>query len=82
MNLKGLQLIIVSPEKEIFTDEISSVTLPGSIGSFSILPNHAPIISSLKKGTLTYVSGGAEQQIEIEGGFVEYSNGLISVTIY
>jgi F-type H+-transporting ATPase subunit epsilon len=51
----ALQLNIVSPEKELFNGEVSQVTLPGLLGQFTILPNHAPIVSSLKKGEIIYV---------------------------
>lgn len=40
----ALQLNIVSPEKELFNGEVSQVTLPGLLGQFTILPNHAPIV--------------------------------------
>ena len=46
--MKELHLSIVSPEKSIFDGDVKIVTLPGMIGSFSILPGHAPIVSSLK----------------------------------
>ena len=46
--LKKLHLSIVSPEKSIFDGDVSIVTLPGTVGSFSILPGHAPIVSSLR----------------------------------
>ena len=45
-------LEIVSPEKTLFTGDVSSVQLPGSEGSFQILNNHAPIVSTLKKGEI------------------------------
>lgn len=48
--MKKLHLNIVSPEKELFNGEVESVTLPGTMGSFSILPQHAPIVSSLGTG--------------------------------
>ena len=59
--MKGLHLDIVSPEKEIFTGEVDSVTLPGTLGSFTILVQHAPIVSSLKAGTLAYVTKDGEE---------------------
>jgi F-type H+-transporting ATPase subunit epsilon len=43
-------LEIVSPEATLFSGEVTSVTLPGVTGSFQILNNHAPIVSTLKKG--------------------------------
>ena len=46
--MKKLHLNIVSPEKELFNGEVESVTLPGTMGSFSILPQHAPIVSYIQ----------------------------------
>ena len=82
MSDQVLHLSIISPDKRIFEGEASSVTLPGSAGSFTILAHHAPIVSSLKKGTLTYVSSGNEQTVDIEGGFIEMSNEVVTVCIY
>lgn len=47
--MKELHLSIVSPEKSVFDGDVKIVTLPGTIGSFSILPGHVPIVSSLKE---------------------------------
>ncbi len=81
--MKKLHLSIVSPEKSIFDGDVNIVTLPGTIGSFSILPGHAPIVSSLKEGTLSYVSieDGEEHTLDIQGGFVEMSAGEVSACI-
>ena len=49
--MKELHLSIVSPEKSVFDGDVKIVTLPGTIGSCSILPGHAPIVSALKAGT-------------------------------
>ena len=73
--MKELHLSIVSPEKEIFDGEVNSVTLPGAMGSFTILPQHAPIVSSLKEGKLSYVTD------DNQGGFVEMSDGKVSVCV-
>ena len=82
---------IVSPEKTIFTGDVSSVYLPGTDGFFQILNNHAPIVSTLKKGTIK-LSGKFEDDVSenlnmegvnkaslaIESGVVEMkSNKLI-----
>ena len=74
-------MTIVSPEKELFNGEVERVTLPGTMGSFSILPQHAPIVSSLGAGTLVYVTGGEEHALDIQSGFVEMSNGKVAVCI-
>lgn len=80
--MKELHLSIVSPEKSIFDGDVKIVTLPGTIGSFSILPGHAPIVSSLKAGTLSYTTmEGEEYTMDIQGGFVELSDGTVSACI-
>lgn len=80
--MKGLHLSIVSPEKEIYNGEVSSVTLPGTTGVFSILTQHAPIVSSLKEGEVSYITtGGEEHTLDIQSGFVEFSNGEASVCV-
>ncbi|KAA6306299.1 ATP synthase epsilon chain [termite gut metagenome] len=81
MAQQNLHLDIASPEKKLFAGEVTSVTLPGIAGSFSIFRQHAPIISSLKEGTITFVSGNNEQAIDIRGGFVEFSDGLVSICV-
>ena len=80
--MKELHLSIVSPEKSIFDGNVKIVTLPGTVGSFSILPGHAPIVSSLQVGTLSYTTmEGEERTIDIQGGFVELSDGTVSACI-
>ena len=80
--MKKLYLNIVSPEKEIYNGEIESVTLPGTIGTFTILPQHAPIVSSLKAGTLAYVTKDGEEHVQdIHGGFVEMNDNKASVCV-
>ena len=80
--MKELHLSIVSPEKSIFDGDVKIVTLPGTVGSFSILPGHAPIVSSLQAGTLSHTTmEGEERTIDIQGGFVELSDGTVSACI-
>ena len=80
--MKELHLSIVSPEKSIFDGDVKIVTLPGTVGSFSILPGHAPIVSSLQAGPLSYTTmEGEERTIDIQGGFVELSDGTVSACI-
>ncbi len=78
-----MKLDIISPEKVLFSGDVSSVTLPGILGSFMILEDHAPIISSLQSGVLSYRSNEKEEEIEltIAGGFVEGKNNEINVCI-
>lgn len=80
--MDGLHLDIVSPEKEIFRGEVDSVTLPGDSGAFMILPKHAPIVSSLKAGVVSYTTtDGQEHTLDIRGGFVEMNNNRVSACV-
>lgn len=81
--MKKLHLSIVSPEKSLFEGDVHIVTLPGTVGSFSILPGHAPIVSSLQAGIVSYATeeNGEEYTLEIQGGFMEMSDNTVSVCI-
>ena len=81
METKNLNLVIVSPEKTIFKGEVSDVTLPGTKGIFMVLPKHAPLLSSLEKGTIKYTTSEGEQLLEIAGGFVEVKKNEVSVCV-
>jgi F-type H+-transporting ATPase subunit epsilon len=74
-----LQLKIVSPEKIEFDGAVESVLVPGSMGQFEILKDHAPIISTLQKGTVEFVTAEGKTSIEIQGGFVEVQKNVVSV---
>jgi len=76
-----MKLELISPEKILFSGEVELVTLPGSLGSFTILPGHAAIISTLEKGKLIYRTGGKDTEIKIESGFVEGKQNQITVCI-
>lgn len=79
MKLQCLQLVIVSPERMLFEDKVESVALPGTLGEFVVLPDHAPIISSLQKGKIRYTQEGSEKELEILHGFVEVRDNNVSV---
>ena len=75
-----LKLKIVSPERIEVEGEVTSVLVPGTLGQFEILVNHAPIISTLEKGKVVYVlDGGEKKSIDIIGGFVEVQKNVVSV---
>lgn len=77
-----LTLKIISPEKIVFTGEVERVTVPGTLGEFEILDNHAPIISSLEAGTVTYLPVGGEKMLQaIKGGFVEVQKNDIGLCV-
>jgi F-type H+-transporting ATPase subunit epsilon len=72
-----MHLEIITPESTIFQGEVSQASFPGSDGSFQVLHNHAAIISSLTKGTVTYTTKSGTQAVEIDGGVVEVLNNKL-----
>jgi F-type H+-transporting ATPase subunit epsilon len=75
-----MTLEILTPDKKIYEGEASSVILPGALGSFEILNNHAPIISTLNDGKLTVRGAGKDETIfYIQGGVVEALNNTVTV---
>jgi F-type H+-transporting ATPase subunit epsilon len=74
-----LKLDIVTPEKKVVDTEADSVTIPTASGEAGILPSHAPLISALKPGVLTYTARGTTEKIAIAGGFVEVTHDRVSV---
>ncbi|GAA4328379.1 hypothetical protein GCM10023149_32370 [Mucilaginibacter gynuensis] len=75
-----MTLEILTPDKTVYEGEATSVTLPGALGSFEILNNHAPIISTLQDGKLIVRGGGIKEEVFfIKGGVVEALNNKITV---
>ena len=76
-----LQLKIVSPEKIEFDGAVESVLVPGTMGQFEILIDHAPIISTLQKGMVEYTTTEGKTSLEILGGFVEVQKNVVSLCV-
>jgi F-type H+-transporting ATPase subunit epsilon len=76
-----LQLKIVSPEKIEFDGEVESVLVPGTMGQFEILNDHAPIISTLQKGIVEYGTKEGKVSLNILGGFVEVKKNEVSLCV-
>jgi F-type H+-transporting ATPase subunit epsilon len=77
-----VQIEIISPDKKIYSGKINLVQVPGSKGSFEVLNNHAPIVSTLEKGTIRLVpEHEPEEFFEIEGGIIEVKKNKIIVLV-
>ena len=75
-----MKLEIITPEKKLYQGEVKLVKVPGTKGSFEILRNHAPIISTLEKGTIKIVSNEEETVlIDVVGGIIEVMRNNIIV---
>lgn len=77
-----LTLKIVTPERVEFDGTIVSIIVPGTLGRFEVLDNHAPIISSLEKGVVEYTTSDSEKKtLNILGGFVEVQKNVVSLCV-
>lgn len=81
MKRTELQLNIISAEKKIFSGSVLSVTIPGISGSFGVYPDHAPLISPLQQGVVTYDLNGTEKTLDVEGGIAEVNNGVVTICV-
>ncbi|MBO4965606.1 MAG: F0F1 ATP synthase subunit epsilon [Muribaculaceae bacterium] len=78
-----MTLEIISAQEVVYRGEADLVNLPGEMGSFTVLKNHASLISVLVPGKIRYKrEGGAGDEIEIKGGLADVDNNVISVCIY
>lgn len=77
-----MTLNIISVAKVEFSGKVESVMLPGENGLFTVLENHAAIISLLISGPLEYVQGGKRESVDINGGIVDVDNNIVSVCLY
>lgn len=74
-----LNLEIVTPERKVLSEAVDAVTIPTTSGEVGILTNHAPLISSLKSGILSFSKSGSTERMVVSGGFVEVSANNVSV---
>jgi F-type H+-transporting ATPase subunit epsilon len=70
---------IITPDKELFNGDATSLVVPGSDGLLGILNSHAPLISSLTKGVVKLATGEGEQTFDIKGGVVEVLNNKVMI---
>lgn len=63
---------IITPDKTVFKGEVASVRIPGRKGSFQVLTDHAPLVSTLERGPITlFMNDGTENTFVADGGVVE-----------
>ena len=76
-----IKLEILSPEAVLVTETVEAVTLPGAAGRLQVLKDHAPLITSLEEGEISYSAGGKENSLKIKSGFVEVRDNVVSVCV-
>ena len=76
-----LKLEIYTPNGVLFDGKVTSVTLPGTKGIFTVLKNHGAIISSLTEGKIKYTIDEEITTLDVLGGFAEVKNNLVTVCL-
>ena len=80
--MRDLHLEIVTPEQVVFDQPVGLVEVPGLKGRFTLLRNHAPIISVLAKGIIRVISKtGTEYAFECEGGYLECEDNKATILV-
>ncbi len=76
-----IRLEVVTPSGAKVNEDVDIVNAPGYGGDFGVLANHAPFLSTIKIGTLTYENGKNRESLMISGGFCEVSNNKITFLV-
>ena len=74
-----LQLEIVTPERSVLTEQVDEVVLPSLEGYMGVLPGHAPLLTQLDVGEVSYRVGQQRKYLAISGGYAEVQRGTVSV---
>ena len=76
-----IKLEVVTPRGAVLSEDVDIVTAPGYGGEFGVLANHAPFLSTIKIGVLSYKKSGTEDQLMISGGFCKVSDNKITFLV-
>lgn len=75
-----MKLHFLTPSKTIFDGEVTSVTIPGTKGLFTVLTDHAPLLTTIEKGLVEYTIGESEKiEVIVGGGFAEVKNNVVTI---
>ena len=80
--IKKFQLSVISAESKVFEGEVENVLVPGMVGDFLVLSDHAACISSIRPGFLEFSDEASKKQkYFVSGGIVEVINNMVSVLV-
>ncbi|GAA4038319.1 ATP synthase F1 subunit epsilon [Sphingomonas rosea] len=79
--MAGLHFTLVTPEKQVMSDDVHMVVVPGVEGEFGVMEGHAPFMTTLRDGALSVyrTAGGTPEQIRVSGGFAEVGDAGLTV---
>lgn len=76
-----MKLKIIAPDKTLFEGDVRMVKLPGTLGQFTVLEHHAPLVSTLTEGEIIYKIGEGEQNVDVRGGVAEVRDNQVTVCV-
>ena len=78
----AMNLVVLTPDKELFHGAVTSVNVPAIGGRFEVLKGHAPIVAALEKGEVRFQPAkGEKRSIRIETGFIEVLRNEVSLLV-
>lgn len=78
---KCLNMTIITPEGILFEGQVEQANFPGTMGTFTIWPDHAALMSGLTSGKISYTNKAHHYEIPLQSGFVEIKNNIILACI-
>ncbi len=76
-----IKLHILSPEGTLVQETVELVSLPGLFAPFTVLKDHAALVTALVRGDIRYITGGQEKRLPIREGFVEVKDNEVKVCV-
>jgi F-type H+-transporting ATPase subunit epsilon len=73
------RLDVVTPRRQVVSEQVTAVVVPGSEGYFGVLPEHIPFITTLKAGALTYWKGKEEHHVAVIRGYAEVRGDRVNI---
>lgn len=75
----SLQLTVVTPEKQLLSEEVDEIIVPTTNGELTILPEHAALLAQLTPGELTIKKGSKADHLVVVGGFMEVGKNMVTI---
>ena len=76
-----LKLEMVTPYRQVLSEEVDEITGPGSIGEFGLLPGHTPLLTTLRIGDLSYRQGSQTFHVAVNWGYLEVEDDRVTVLV-
>jgi F-type H+-transporting ATPase subunit epsilon len=76
-----LKFELVTPQRKVVSEEVDEISATGTLGEFGVLPGHAPFLTSLKIGELSYKKGSELHHLAVNAGYFEVVNDMVTVLV-